>query len=31
MRIRSILGRGTMVVVRLPLQPNCQLPKDQAA
>ena len=31
MRIRSILGRGTMVVVRLPLQPNCTLPKEQAA
>jgi two-component system cell cycle sensor histidine kinase PleC len=31
MRIRSILGRGTMVVVRLPLQPNCILPKEQAA
>jgi two-component system cell cycle sensor histidine kinase PleC len=31
MRIRSILGRGTMVVVRLPLQPNCALPKEQAA
>ena len=31
MRIRSILGRGTVVVVRLPLQPSCTLPKEQAA
>ncbi len=31
MRIRSILGRGTMVSVRLPLQPNCALPKENAA
>ncbi|MBV9261691.1 MAG: PAS domain-containing protein [Pseudolabrys sp.] len=31
MRIRSVLGRGTMVIVRVPLQPNCALPKEQAA
>jgi two-component system cell cycle sensor histidine kinase PleC len=31
MRIRSILGRGTMVIVHLPLQPKCPLPKDLAA
>jgi two-component system cell cycle sensor histidine kinase PleC len=31
MRIRSALGRGTMVVVRLPLMPHCPLPKDAAA
>ncbi|MGI8526096.1 MAG: ATP-binding protein, partial [Pseudolabrys sp.] len=31
MRIRSVLGRGTIVVVRLPLQPCCPLPKEQAA
>ena len=31
MRIRSTLGRGTLVVVRLPLAPQCVLPKDEAA
>jgi two-component system cell cycle sensor histidine kinase PleC len=31
MRIRSALGRGTLVVVRLPLQPQCPLPKEEAA
>ncbi|MGA2565865.1 MAG: ATP-binding protein [Pseudolabrys sp.] len=31
MRIRSTLGKGTLVVVRLPLHPQCQLPKDEAA
>ena len=31
MRIRSALGRGTLVVVRLPLKPQCPLPKDEAA
>jgi two-component system cell cycle sensor histidine kinase PleC len=31
MRIRSTLGKGTMVVVRLPLEPQCQLPKEEAA
>jgi two-component system cell cycle sensor histidine kinase PleC len=31
MRIRSTLGRGTLVVVRLPLEPHCPLPKDEAA
>ncbi len=31
MRIRSTLGRGTLVVVRLPLAPQCALPKDEAA
>jgi two-component system cell cycle sensor histidine kinase PleC len=31
MRIRSVLGRGTAVIVRMPLQPNCPLPKEQAA
>jgi two-component system, cell cycle sensor histidine kinase PleC len=31
MRIRSTLGKGTMVVVRMPLQPQCQLPREEAA
>jgi two-component system cell cycle sensor histidine kinase PleC len=31
MRIRSTLGQGTVVMVRLPLQPQCPLPKDEAA
>jgi two-component system, cell cycle sensor histidine kinase PleC len=31
MRIRSMLGRGTLVVVRLPLEPQCLLPKEEAA
>jgi signal transduction histidine kinase len=31
MRIRSALGKGTLVVVRLPLEPQCALPKDEAA
>jgi two-component system, cell cycle sensor histidine kinase PleC len=31
MRIRSTLGKGTMVVVRLPLMPQCPLPKEEAA
>jgi two-component system cell cycle sensor histidine kinase PleC len=31
MRIRSALGKGTLVVVRLPLEPQCALPKEQAA
>ncbi len=31
MRIRSALGKGTLVVVRLPLEPQCLLPKDEAA
>jgi two-component system cell cycle sensor histidine kinase PleC len=31
MRIRSTLGRGTLVVVRLPLEPHCPLTKDEAA
>ncbi|HME29753.1 MAG TPA: ATP-binding protein [Pseudolabrys sp.] len=31
MCIRSMLGRGTLVVVRLPLEPQCHLPKDEAA
>jgi two-component system cell cycle sensor histidine kinase PleC len=31
MRIRSTLGKGTMVVVNLPLDPQCPLPKDEAA
>ena len=30
-RIRSTLGRGTMVMVRLPVEPNCPLPKVEAA
>ncbi|HKS85255.1 MAG TPA: ATP-binding protein [Pseudolabrys sp.] len=31
MRIRSTLGKGTLVVVRLPLEPQCLLPRDEAA
>jgi two-component system cell cycle sensor histidine kinase PleC len=31
MRIRSTLGTGTLVVVRLPRQPQCPLPKEEAA
>ncbi|MFZ3249736.1 MAG: ATP-binding protein [Pseudolabrys sp.] len=31
MGIRSTLGRGTLVVVRLPLEPQCLLPKEDAA
>jgi two-component system cell cycle sensor histidine kinase PleC len=31
MRIRSVIGRGTIVTVRLPLEPNCPLPKAAAA
>jgi two-component system cell cycle sensor histidine kinase PleC len=31
MRIRSRPGRGTLVVVRLPLKPQCPLPKEEAA
>jgi two-component system, cell cycle sensor histidine kinase PleC len=31
MLIRSTLGKGTLVVVRLPLDPQCALPKDEAA
>jgi two-component system cell cycle sensor histidine kinase PleC len=31
MRIRSTLGKGTLVAVRLPLEPHCPLPKDEAA
>ena len=31
MRIRSTPGKGTLVVVRLPLDPQCALPKDEAA
>ena len=31
MRIRSTLGKGTLVVVRLPLHPHCPLPKEEAA
>jgi two-component system cell cycle sensor histidine kinase PleC len=31
MRIRSTLGKGTLVVVRMPLQPQCHLPKEEAA
>jgi two-component system, cell cycle sensor histidine kinase PleC len=31
MRIRSTLGKGTLVVVRLPLAPHCTLPKEEAA
>jgi two-component system cell cycle sensor histidine kinase PleC len=31
MSIRSTLGKGTMVVVRLPLEPQCPLPKEEAA
>ena len=31
MRIRSTLGKGTLVVVRMPMDPQCQLPKEEAA
>jgi two-component system cell cycle sensor histidine kinase PleC len=31
MRIRSALGKGTLVVVCLPLKPQCQFPKEEAA
>jgi two-component system, cell cycle sensor histidine kinase PleC len=31
MLIRSRLGKGTLVVVQLPLEPQCHLPKDEAA
>ncbi len=31
MRIRSTLGKGTLVVVRMPMYPQCQLPKEEAA
>ena len=31
MRIRSALGKGTIVVVRLPLEPQCLLPREEAA
>jgi two-component system cell cycle sensor histidine kinase PleC len=31
MRIRSTLGRGTVVRVSLPAKPNCPLPKAEAA
>jgi two-component system cell cycle sensor histidine kinase PleC len=31
MRIRSRPGRGTLVVVQLPLKPQCPLPKEEAA
>jgi two-component system cell cycle sensor histidine kinase PleC len=31
MRIRSSPGKGTLVVVRLPLEPQCPLPKEEAA
>ncbi len=31
MRIRSTPGKGTLVVVRLPLEPQCPLPKEEAA
>jgi len=31
MHIRSTLGKGTLVVVRLPLEPQCPLPKEEAA
>jgi two-component system cell cycle sensor histidine kinase PleC len=31
MRIRSTLGKGTVVMVRLPLEPQCQLPREEAA
>ena len=31
MRIRSTLGKGTLVVVRMPRHPQCHLPKDEAA
>jgi two-component system, cell cycle sensor histidine kinase PleC len=31
MRIRSTLGKGTLVMVRLPLEPQCHLPKEETA
>jgi two-component system cell cycle sensor histidine kinase PleC len=31
MRIRSTLGKGTLVVLRLPMYPQCHLPKEEAA
>ena len=31
MRIRSTLGKGTLVVVRMPMHPQCALPKEDAA
>jgi two-component system cell cycle sensor histidine kinase PleC len=31
MHIRSSVGKGTLVVVRLPLNPQCLLPKEEAA
>ena len=31
MRIRSTIGKGTLVSVRLPLEPHCPLPKEEAA
>jgi two-component system cell cycle sensor histidine kinase PleC len=31
MSIRSAVGRGTVVSVRLPLEPHCPLPKEEAA
>ncbi len=31
MRIRSALGKGTIVTVRLPLSPQCPLPREEAA
>jgi hypothetical protein len=31
MRIRSALGKGTLVVVRMPMHPHCPLPKEEAA
>ncbi len=31
MRIRSTPGKGTLVVVRLPMYPQCPLPKEEAA
>ena len=31
MRIRSTLGKGTLVVVRLPLEPQCPLQREEAA
>ncbi|HEX5211843.1 MAG TPA: ATP-binding protein [Pseudolabrys sp.] len=31
MRIRSTLGKGTLVVVRMPMHPHCPLPKEEAA
>ena len=31
MRIRSTFGKGTLVVVRMPMYPQCQLPREEAA